>query len=196
VPADGVPAPALGYSLYDGKTSDTSLKFWGFSPAPAYKPVAPDKLKDPPAPPVQTLRLDPIKADIKTLNDQVHQLSGVKGTVWENYELVDTQWQTAFPDPIKVSNDKTAEDLYSQLVAFPTDAVANVTMETYFQGFKGSPANPARNRMGIPTFGTSCLHCHYQAAQFDFSWMLADQAWPSSPASQGSTKALVKKRKR
>lgn len=195
VPAAGVPPPALGYSLYDGKSSDTSLKFWGFSPPPAYKPVAAKDLKPAPTTPVQTLRLDPIKPEIQALNKLVQQVSGIKGTVWENYELVDTQWQTAFPVPIKVSNDRTAEDLYSQLNGFPADAVANTTMETFFQGFKGGKPDPARNRIGIPTFGTSCLHCHYQAAQYDFSWMLADQAWPSSPAEHGTTKAVAKKPK-
>ena len=192
VPAPNVPPPPLGYSLYDGKTQTTSLKFWGFSPATAYKPVDPHSLTPPPAPAVQTKRLNPIRPDIQTLNDQVHQLPAIKGTVWANYELIETQWQTAFPDPIKVSNNRTAEDLYPQLVGFPTDAVANVTMETFFQGFNGTPPNPARNPIGIPIFGTSCLHCHYQAAQYDFSWMLADQAWPSSPASQGTTKSVLK----
>ena len=78
---------------------------------------------------------------------------------------------------------------------FPPDAVANVTMETYFQGRKGTKPNPAQNRIGIRIFGTSCLHCHYQASQYDFSWMLADQAWPSAPGTEGTTKKLLKKKK-
>jgi hypothetical protein len=196
VPAEGVPPPALGYSLYDGKTSNTPLKFWGFSPASAYKPQDASNLKPAPTTPVQVNRLDAIKSDVQTLNTQVHQVSGIKGTVWENYELVDAQWQTAFPNPIKVSNPNTSEDLYSQLNGFPADAVANMTMETYFQGFNGSPPNPARNMIGIPTFGTSCLHCHNTAAQYDFSWMLADQAWPSAPATTGTTKSVMKKAKK
>ncbi len=194
VPADGVPPPALGYSLYDGKTDSASLKFWGFDPTGAYQPKDPHSLNPNPTA-VQVKRLYPIRSPIKTLNDQVHQVDGIKGTVWENYELVDAQWQNAFPDTIKVSNDKTAEDLYPQLSGFPPDAVANVTMETYFQGFKGNPPKPtdlARNRINIPTFGSSCLHCHYQAAQYDFSWMLADQAQPSLGGAEGTTKKLMK----
>jgi len=195
VPAEGVPPPALGYSLYDGKNQQQFLKQWGFFPGVAYRPVDPQSLKPAPTTPVQVIRLDPIKSPIKSLNDQVHQLAAIKGTVWENYELVDAQWQNAFPETIKVSNDKTNQDLYSQLSGFPTDAVANVTMETYFQGFKGNPPDPAKNRIGIKIFGTSCLHCHYQSAQFDFSWMLADQAWPSAPGSEGTTKKLLKTKK-
>src|ERR1700722_4781934 len=38
VPVAGEPPPTLGYSLYDGKSSDPSLKSWGFSPPLAYKP--------------------------------------------------------------------------------------------------------------------------------------------------------------
>jgi hypothetical protein len=185
VPADGAPDPSRKYSLNDGKLlpkPSIPLATWGFLPGDAYKPVDAHSLKVPPVTPVQTIRLTPIRDEIKTLNDQVHQVAGIKGTVWENYELVETQWQTA-------------EDLYAQLAAFPEDAVANVTMETFFQGFKGKDPDPARNRIGIPTFGTSCLHCHYQAAQFDFSWMLADQAWPNSPGSEGTTRALESHRK-
>jgi hypothetical protein len=190
VPAPNVPAPALGYSFNDGKTTSTPLKFWGFTPTSAYQPVAPHSLKPEPATPVQTIRLNPIRDEIQTINDQVHRMDAIKGTVWANYELVETQWQTAFPVPIQVSDPATATDLYPQLKGFPEDAVANVTMETYFQGFQGKPPDPAKNRINIPIFGTSCLHCHYQAAQYDFSWMLADQAWPSSPATQGTTKAV------
>src|SRR5258708_32728963 len=93
VPADGVPPPALGYSLYDGKNQQPFLKSWGFFSGAAYKPVDPQSLKPAPTTPVQVIRLDPIKSEIKALNDQVHQVAGIKGTVWENYELVDAQWQ-------------------------------------------------------------------------------------------------------
>jgi hypothetical protein len=197
VPVDDAPKPPpLGYSLNDGEPTSKQLKIWGFLPGNAYQPVEAHDLKSPPTTPVDTIRMTPIRGEIKTLNDQVHQVTGIKGTVWEYYELVETQWQLKFPVPIKVSSDKTNEDLYAQLDAFPADAVANVTMETFFQGFyNATKPDPARNRIGIPSFGTSCLHCHYQAAQFDFSWMLADQAWPSSAASEGTTRDLEKHRK-
>jgi hypothetical protein len=188
VPDPKRPKPALGYSLYDGKDQTTSLVRWGFSPALAYKPVAPANLPAAPKP-VQTIRLNPIPDEIAELNGKVHDLPGITGTVWAFYELVETQWQSEFPNPIKVSSTKPVkgkfEDLYPQLASVPTtDAIANVTMETFFQGDKGTPPKPAANRIGIPTFGTSCMHCHYRVAQYDFSWMLADQAWPSAPASK------------
>jgi hypothetical protein len=61
------------------------------------------------------------------------------------------------------------------LKAEPSDAVANTTLETFYQG---EASDKARNARSLPNFGTSCMHCHYQAAQYDFSWMLENQAWP------------------
>jgi hypothetical protein len=183
VPAPGVPAPHGGYSLYDGTTRDTPLKLWGFSPSDAYAPLDVSQLPNPPTQVTNVVRLNPIPSEIQDLNSKVHQLPGIRGTVWEKYELVEAQWQTKFPQPIAISNPKTGEDRYSQLAGFPTDAVANTSMESFFQGFKGDPPDPASNMIGIPTFGTSCLHCHYQAAQTDFSWVLADAPWPSAPGS-------------
>jgi hypothetical protein len=135
VPDKGVPRPPLGYSFNDEK-DPPGLNVWGFLPRDAYRPVEVHNLKSPPVTSVETIRLNPISGEIKTLNDLVHQVTGIKGTVWENYELVETQWQRDFPPTIKVSNDKTAEDLYGQLRATPPDAVANVTMETFFSGLQ------------------------------------------------------------
>ncbi|MGA2590780.1 MAG: hypothetical protein ABSH32_12755 [Bryobacteraceae bacterium] len=106
VPAPGVPAPPGGYSLYDGTRSDTSLKFWGFSPPLAYKPLDVSQVPIPPTQATNVLRLAPIRSDIQALNAKVHQLPGIQGTVWEKYELVDAQWQTAFPEPIVISDPK------------------------------------------------------------------------------------------
>jgi hypothetical protein len=82
------------------------------------------------------------------------------GTVWENYELVVTQWpldpslRTPYdPDFIPPSFQPSfAGD------PFP-EVAANTTMETYFQT------------------NDSCLECHYHAAAFgvDYSWILYDR---------------------
>lgn len=190
VPGNGV-APPLGYSFNNPKQPQPAQ--WGFcvvrngkcDPEDEHKdyaPVAAQDLPVPPHSPVQTVRVNPIPKDAAAMNQSVHQLKGIKGTVWEYYELVAGQWQDAFPKTIQVSNPATSDDLYSQLDGFPKDAIANVTMETFFQG--KTPGN-ADNLIGLSNFGTSCLHCHYQASQYDFSWVLADAAWPSNPAAQG-----------
>jgi hypothetical protein len=198
VPAQGQTPPALGYSFNNAQEPQPGD--WGFCvvhgskcPTPpdsdispqSYAPVAAQQLPIPPKWPIQTARVNPIPANgAAELNHLVHQLPGIKGTVWENYELVAAQWQNDhYPHPpIKVSDPNTSEDLYSQLKGFPADAVANVTMETFFQG---KTAGDSTNLIGLANFGTSCLHCHYQASQYDFSWVLADAAWPGNPAAQG-----------
>src|ERR1051326_4888200 len=196
VPGSTPEAPALGYSFNDAKAPQPTE--WGFCvvhggkcpPQPydpdispqSYAPVAPQDLQVPPKWAIQTSRVNPIPTNGATdLNRMVHEMPGIKGTVWENYELVAAQWQNdPYPHPpIRVSNPATAEDLYPQLKGFPTDAVANVTMETFFQG---KTPGDATNPIGLQNFGTSCLHCHYQASKYDFSWVLADAAWPSAPA--------------
>jgi hypothetical protein len=97
------------------------------------------------------------------MNERYHTL--LAGTVWENYELVATQWPTQ-PASFKVKG-KYPGDCGNP---FPPDLVANTVAETYFQvqtsGF----------------FGTSCMHCHYRAAPTDFSFVLAIRAHPLVPA--------------
>jgi hypothetical protein len=57
----------------------------------------------------------------------------------------------------------------------PADApVANITMETYYQ-----QPNPV-----LKSLGASCMQCHYAAAQTDFSWTLANRAWPPTRAAK------------
>ena len=130
------------------------------------------------------IRLNPIQAGIAALNNQVHQMGGVKGTVWESYELVETQWQQAFPHPIKISNPGTNEDLYKpELNGIPLDKVANTTMETFYQGKAGAAASwakrpgPAHSRDELPP-----LPLRRGAVRFQ----LGDGGCgrPSSPASQ------------
>ena len=176
VPDGSRPEPTLHYSLNSGKPPTiTSLKNWGFSPANAYRPVDAANLKPENTTPTETVRLNPISAEIAALNKSVQDLPAVKGTVWDKYELVETQWQTAFPTEIKISNPRTNEDsVFAARASTPVDAVANTTMETFYQGYKGPPQpDPARNALKVPNLGTSCLHCHYQAAQYDFSWVMA-----------------------
>ena len=186
VPAPGVSPPPQGYSF--SSPSPGPAPPFGFAPPTAWKPVPPASLPPKPTVATKVWRINPIPPEAVTLNTAVHALPGISGTVWQFYELVDAQWQTAFPT-IKVSNPTTREDLYGQLNAFPTDAVANVTMETYFQG---RTAGDATNPLRVSSFGTSCLHCHFAAAQCDFSWVMADQAWPANAAASSRPRIAVK----
>jgi hypothetical protein len=64
-------------------------------------------------PAVHVIRLQPIRESTRKTNECFHKL--VKGTVWENYHLVATQW------PNKAGRPS------------PGAGAANVTMETYVQ---------------------------------------------------------------
>ena len=38
--------------------------------------------------------------------------------------------------------------------------------------------------------GSSCMHCHYGVAQWDFSWVLAEFSWPRYPGAEPATRKL------
>ena len=100
----------------------------------------------------------------------------VKGSVWENYHLVSTQW-LVFGESITPS------------------FLANVTLETYLQGphpasyGAGIHAGPGKNYFQDPAYqpfsdsiSSSCMGCHFQAGinpkfqsgSGNFSFMLGD----------------------
>jgi hypothetical protein len=98
--------------------------------------------------PVQVARVTRIDIPLlpKDVNDQWHAL--VRGTVWENYVLVSTQWPAA----------PQADDVQ------PTpEVLSNTTMETYIQNLDRHTA--------------SCITCHSYASGLngckgDFSFLL------------------------
>ena len=80
--------------------------------------------------------LPPFTDDIKELNQSFRAV--VKGTVWENYMLVATQWPTAAGSKIDLTGAPA-----------PT-YLANTTLETYSQGT-------------VPLASSSCMACHGNA---------------------------------
>ena len=117
--------------------------------------------------PVQVTRFNPIPntpAGNSTMDVNLTYQQALKGTVWQYYELVITQWPS---DP---KNFKTMESggVYPTSAggAFPATGCTNTTMETYFQ----APNDAAG------AGGNSCMSCHYQAGQADFSWGLMRRA--------------------
>jgi hypothetical protein len=144
------------------------------------KPQALDPPRRPPAisptnPPVvnpnpmQDVRLQNILDDTMKMNRAYWELPAIKGTVWQNYMLVMTQWPTQI-SPEAPSNDGAPT---------PTSGseIANTTMETYFQGD-----------------GASCMVCHQisNAAGRDFSMFVTMDAFrPHTPAPADSFSAKV-----
>lgn len=99
----------------------------------------------------------------------------LKGTVWENYQLIGTQWSSlpAVSPQTPLNNDFGCEDGALPAAGglpFPACQVANVTMETYHQY-------------------DSCQNCHQgaQRSGADFSWSLALRAY----VPPGKPRALV-----
>ncbi len=145
--ADGFPA---SYS-----NPEATPNAQGFS----YEPAVNAFLTPGPATPVNVNRVNPIPdtpAGNSTvdLNSRYQQLFG--DTVWQNYQLVMTQWPTdpaALPTPGVFCQPDQQEQSDSTGAPFPPCGVANTTMETYLQY-------------------DSCMNCHAGALQQDFSWIL------------------------
>jgi hypothetical protein len=122
--------------------------------------------------PVQVTRVNPIP--ITPPGQSTHELNAyyqrlLKGTVWQYYQLVVTQWP--FNPGIGPGNPFMLMEngcVYPQNAggAFPVNGAVNTTMETYFQ-----TQNDAAG-----AGGNSCMSCHYRAGQSDFSWGLNRRA--------------------
>ena len=105
--------------------------------------------------------LPPFTADVAELNKSFRAL--VKGTVWENYMLLVTQWPTDAKNPVELTG-----------VPAPT-YLANTTLETYSQGT-------------VPLASSSCMACHGNATDqhvpalpSDFTFIL-EKAQPQTAA--------------
>ncbi len=164
---DNVPGveATLPYSLNNGTNSPRTID--GFANRPPSKASTLQPNAEGKYAPVQVTRYNPIpktppKASTQDLN-RLYQ-HALKGTVWEYYQLVVTQW------PSNPTQFTYLEDggIYPQDAggAFPVNNAVNTAIETYFQS-----QNDA-----IGGGNNSCMSCHYQADQADFSWVLRNRA--------------------
>lgn len=136
------------YSYFDASKVEHDL--WPQRGAPETLPVSMDHPPKVDPEPMQVVRRHPIHRSTMAMNRIYWAL--VKGTVWENYMLVATQWPT-FTRPVDPHNDTIF------LPESQGENLANTTMETYVQ-------DPP----------TSCMACHqaFNARGFDFVGTLAD----------------------
>jgi len=147
VPEPGVsPVPGRHYSFND---PDKPQALW-----PTVAPPAISKTNlplDNPRP-MQVVRIRKIADSTQRTNDDYHAM--LKGTVWENYELVMTQWPK-FPEPVEENGAPFPGEFTGPN---PMTNIANTTMETYFQ----------------KSASTSCMACHDAARRrgSDFVWFL------------------------
>jgi hypothetical protein len=105
----------------------------------------------------------PIHPNTSATNRRYQTL--LKGTVWEHYELVMTQWSRVpgnQANPVALSVTGDASTTFPGVGA--GSAFANVTMETFDQ-----------NRVQL-----GCMNCHTQARmRTDFMWSVLDHAYPA-----------------
>jgi hypothetical protein len=101
---------------------------------------------------MQVIRINEIADSTRKTNDDYRAL--LRGTVWENYQLVMTQWPK-YPQP----EEENGAPFPGQFTGpEPMTNIANTTMETYLQG----------------KAATSCMACHDVARRkgTDFVWFL------------------------
>jgi hypothetical protein len=191
-PNVGPPPPACSgtkspFSLNNGFAYPLTTDGYSTEPSSVTPPLSQN-----PSPPVQVLRNTPIvyQNQVSPTTQDINQQfqKALSGTVWQYYQLVVTQWPRKsglfVPFPAGYANYPTTCDL-----PIPTDvtfsgipsgepimAVANTTMETYYQ----------TTAMRI----ASCMHCHYLASGQDFSFMLNMEAFvpPSEIAKLRATR--------
>jgi len=114
------------------------------------EPVA-DKNGVYPRIPVQVWRAIPIPGDKVALNGQVQAALRKMGSVWQYYQLIDTQWPTR-PGPPPGWNSGLPQAAANKPGGNPTPVMlTNITMETYFQ--KGN--QPACKSEELPK-GVQC----------------------------------------
>src|SRR5262249_15545130 len=102
------------------------------------------------------IRANPIHSS--TVKTNALYREKIKGTVWENYQLVVTQWPTQ-PLP----ENQPGKPFPGPGDPVPLTSIANTTMETYMQ-------DPV---------GKSCMACHDRARRggTDFVWFLRLRAF-------------------
>ncbi len=156
------------YSYFDAAHPDRTAPRLG---APETEPISaanPPRL-DPE--PMQVRRLHPIHPSTMAMNRAYWDLNGVRGTVWEHYMLVASQWPTQ-PVPPGPENDghffpgltvdrNTPRENYETAdpAAEGKENLANTTLETFLQD------------------ASSCMSCHASVANArgrDFAGILSD----------------------
>lgn len=128
------------YSYFD--SSKPNLSLWPPFGSPDTLPVSLDHPPKIDPSPMQVVRRHPIHASTLAMNRAYWAMPGIKGTVWEHYMLVASQWPSK-PDPAGPQNDgayfpgqplaaDAPRENYQPADA-PHENLVNTTIETYFQ---------------------------------------------------------------
>ncbi|HEV2861018.1 MAG TPA: hypothetical protein VGX48_08435 [Pyrinomonadaceae bacterium] len=170
---EGAPVPGDKYSFNNGTATPASPNGFDHRPAKLSDAEPLPQPNDPRREPVQVTRFTPVSpaGQVTPTTDEINAQwqQALSGTIWRFYKLVSTQWPTVSDGAsFKVKRSSIqpgSSGVFPQDsgLPFPAENVANVTMETYFQK------------------GQSCMRCHYNASQDDFSFLLSERAFRPSP---------------
>jgi len=106
-----------------------------------------------PRTPVQASRTIPIPADKVALNREAQAVFANLGSVWQYYQLIDTQWPTDPPSKPPGWNSGLSQAVSNKPGGQPTPVfLTNMTMETYFQ----SGNQPACNQEEAVPSSVNC----------------------------------------
>jgi len=158
------------YNFYNPKCNAATCKVnetppWPWKPEPALGLKFHSPFKS------QIVRVTPLTDDTKRMNSQFQSI--LKGTVWENYMLLSTQWPSDFrcaakqvsdPKPELAPNTDLEKEPDMNCAPAPT-FLANSTLETYSQG-------------GVPLASSSCMACHGNATSYQLPARDANQVGP------------------
>jgi hypothetical protein len=101
--------------------------------------------------PVQVSRTIPIPADKVALNDEASTTLAAQSSVWQYYELIDTQWPTAPTVPPASPLAGLPDAVANKPGGNPTPVfLTNITMETYFQSGNQPACNNVEGSGNIP----------------------------------------------
>jgi hypothetical protein len=130
------PPESVPFSFYDPSGPETLTPDMPPRPISSSNPPVSDRLPEP----MQVVRQQKISRETMATNEAYWNLPQIKGTVWQNYMLVSTQWPTE-PDPQSPANDGVPTPIGGS-------ALSNTIMETYYQ-----------------YDNASCMQCHGYANQ-------------------------------
>lgn len=96
--------------------------------------------------PTQASRTIPIPADKQALNAQAQAALRKQGSVWQYYQLIDTQWPTSPGTPPTAWDGGLGLSVENKPGGMPTPVMlTNITMETYFQSGNQMACNAQEN---------------------------------------------------
>lgn len=144
-PTDGEPVSKPQYNFYNKNTPQAQTN------EPPPRPWDPNKI-EPPDRRVQVVRKIPISTATKALNARYQAALRTVNpkSVWQNYELVSTQWPTNPANDCDVETSAPVDRIGTPAPQF----LGNTTLETYIQG-------------KVPNVSSSCMECHANATTTD-----------------------------